>query len=107
MQTILTRFLAVLLTVLPWASAFLTLPRAEKPEASLSSPATPAPPQLSNASAITANTPSAARDAVPPPFHAPLDHCQFQHSAPKTLDSRLAVTKKLYLTYSSLQIEGA
>ena len=78
MQPFLTRFLAVLLTVLPWASAFLALPKVDKPEATLSSPASQGAPQLSNAT-----------------------------STPKTLTSRLTVTKKLYLTYSSLQIEGA
>lgn len=106
MQPFLTRFLAVLLTVLPWASVFLALPKVGKPEASLSSPASPNAPQLSNLSA-TANVPSAARDAAPPPFYAPLEQQQIQTSLPKTFASRLTVTKKLYLTYSSLQIEGA
>ena len=107
MQPFLTRFLAVLLTVLPWASAFLALPKVDKPEASLSSPASPNAPQLSNLSAGAANISNATRDAVPPPFHAPLELQHIQTSAPKTLASRLTVTKKLYLTYSSLQIEGA
>ncbi len=107
MQPFLTRFLAVLLTVLPWASAFLALPKVDKPEASLSSPANPNAPQLSNVSAGATNMSSATRDAVPPPFYAPLEKPQIQTSTPKTFNSRLLVTKKLYLTYSSLQIEGA
>lgn len=106
MQPFLARFLAVLLTVLPWASAFLSLPKVENPEASLSSLASPNAPQLSNVSAA-ANVPSAARDTAPPPFHAALALRQIQTSTPKTLSSRITITKKLYLTYSSLQIEGA
>lgn len=107
MQPFLTRFLAVLLTVLPWASAFLALPKVDKPEASLSSPASPNTPQLSNATPLSTGFSSQSRDAAPPPFHAPLVLRQIQTSTPKTLTSRLTVTKKLYLTYSSLQIEGA
>ena len=107
MQPFLTRFLAVLLTVLPWASAFIALPKVDKPEASLSSPANSNSPQLSNVSPGATNLPSQSRDVVPPPFHAPLESRQIQTSTPKTLTSRLTVTKKLYLTYSSLQIEGA
>ena len=107
MQPFLARFLAVLLTVLPWASAFLALPKVDKPEASLSSPANPNAPQLSNLSPSATNVSSATRDAAPPPFYPVLELRQIQISTPKTLTSRLTVTKKLYLTYSSLQIEGA
>ena len=107
MQPFLTRFLAVLLTVLPWASAFLALPKVDKPEASLSSPASPNAPQLTNINVGATNLPSQSRDAVPPPFHAPLERRQIQISTPKTHHSRSIVTRKLYVTYSNLQIEGA
>jgi hypothetical protein len=107
MQPILARFLAVLLTVLPWASALLTMPRLEKPEASLSSPNTPAPPQASNASPVPNFNP-ASRDAAPPPFYTTLEANQKRSTASLLrAPNRVPSSQKLFLTYSRMQLEGA
>jgi hypothetical protein len=107
MQPILARFLAVLLTVLPWASALLTMPRLEKPEASLSSPNSPAPPQASNAN-LTPSFNPASRDAAPIPFFTTLEANQ-QRSTATLLHApnRVLSSEKLFLTYSRMQLEGA
>jgi hypothetical protein len=108
MPALLARFLAVLLTVLPWATAFLVLPRAPKPEASLSSPNTPAAPQAQNAPTPAPNLTSYARDSAPPApifvLHSSAARSDAQRFfAPQHLEPR----RKLYRAYSRWQLEGA
>jgi hypothetical protein len=108
MAALVARLVAVLLTVLPWATALIALPRIPKSESSLSSPASPNAQQLQNAPNVAPNAPSYTRDSALPvavftlkKHELPRDEAR----APRVLRPDLG--GKLYRTYSRWQLEGA
>jgi hypothetical protein len=105
MRSILARFLAVVLTVLPWASTWLSAPRVVKTEASLSSGQQPPVPQASNL-VPTPNFNSGSRDLALAPFFTTLEPHLIEFAALRQHPVSANSSRKLFLTYSRMQLDG-
>jgi hypothetical protein len=105
MQTLLARFIAVVLTVMPWVSTWLAAPRVEKTEAALSSPQQPAPPQVSNLTA-TGNFNAATEDWFIPPRRVTLPSLEVWNASLPARAKVLHLKRKLFQSYSRLQLDG-
>ncbi|NJK43995.1 MAG: hypothetical protein HC933_06645 [Pleurocapsa sp. SU_196_0] len=104
MRRFLARFLALVLTVLPWAATALPWTQLERPEPKLQSEKPPTPRVLNAVNAPNFDTGS--REMALPPslvaFVAPGE----RHAAPNLRPSVVSSRDKLFLTYSRLQLEG-
>jgi hypothetical protein len=105
MRSILARFLAVVLTVLPWASTWLSAPKVTKTEASLSSGQQPPVPQASNLIPAPNFNPG-SRDIALPPSFTTLEPNRIEFTALTQRPVRVPSSKKLFLTYSRMQLDG-